>query len=324
MKLRRMLAISLAISIAALVAVLLLVAEEETYSALLKIKPHYLLIAIGIHIFTWVIWGMRIRILSRSVGDAIPLKSTTNIVISSLLPAAITPSHVGGEALRIYLLRKNGVSYGDATAITMGERVLDAVAIFTALPIGLFIFWGVIAGNIVASYILGSSIIFFFILIAIFLYIIIRAKNVEQFIKFFIRSEKWSQKIGEEALKFRSTLLKYFTQAKWITFLGFVCTVAFWILEFIVPSFILLSLGCDPFWAYSIAAQTILVIFILVPITPGGSGMMELITTLLYGAIGVGVILAVFVVIWRFVTYHINIIFGGIFCIKILKEISEI
>lgn len=325
MRLRRLIVLAIAISIAAITLVIFYTSGSSTLGSLLMANPVYLLIATAIHAFTWVIWGARIKVLSKVVGGKISLRNAANIVVCSLLPAAVTPSHIGGEATRIYLLNKNGISYGDATAITLGERVLDAFALFGALPIGWFVFREVLSGSFVLSTIFCSTALLFAVLAIVFIYLVIRAENAERFLKYFLRSEKWSKKIGEEVVKFRNGLMRLFTHGKKALALGFACTVAFWLLEFIVPSFILIGFGFDPSWAYSMAAQTILIVFILVPITPGGSGMMELITFALYGAMGVPpLILGVFILTWRFITYHANIIISAIFDIKILKDIDKL
>ena len=100
-------------------------------------------------------------------------------------------------------------------------------------------------------------------------------------------------------------------------------TAAFWLVAFLIPSFLLLGLGADPIWLYSIAAQFILTIIVAVPITPGGSGIAEVGVTALYHNLVDPAILGVFMLIWRLCTYYLNLIAGGITSVKMISEMSK-
>ncbi|ENO12032.1 hypothetical protein MBGDC06_00555 [Thermoplasmatales archaeon SCGC AB-539-C06] len=70
----------------------------------------------------------------------ISLWESTKIVIANLFLANITPSMAGGEPVRIYLLNKDGLSIGGATASVLGERLLDAIFLLLCVPFALFVF----------------------------------------------------------------------------------------------------------------------------------------------------------------------------------------
>jgi len=99
-----------------------------------------------------------------------------------------------------------------------------------------------------------------------------------------------------------------------------VCTVAFWLLEFMIPSLILLGLGANPIWMFSFMAQFVLMVIAMIPLTPGSSGIVELGIISLYTTFVKSSILGIFVVGWRAMTYYLNIVVGGIISLKILRD----
>jgi len=150
-RLRKWLMIGLAISIVSAILIIIFTVDSETIDSLRQIQPIYLFIAIGVHVLSWFVWGLRMKLLTESLGGKISLWKSTEIVISNLLAAAVTPSHTGGEPVRIHLLSKNGITIGDATAVVFGERLLDALLLGLAAPIALFVFKDVMGHNLPLS-----------------------------------------------------------------------------------------------------------------------------------------------------------------------------
>lgn len=111
----------------------------------------------------------------------ISLWESTKIVIANLFLAGITPSTAGGEPVRVYLLYKDGMTFGCATAAVLGERFIDAIFILIMVPIGLFIFKDIKDLGFI-SIGLTVGVIVFILLLIIFIYIIIRPKKVKSFL----------------------------------------------------------------------------------------------------------------------------------------------
>ncbi|HET8686847.1 MAG TPA: lysylphosphatidylglycerol synthase transmembrane domain-containing protein, partial [Methanosarcina sp.] len=130
---------SILISIISIVFVLIFTLDKTTTEVVREIRPGYILAALGIHLFSFVIWGLRIRSMSSALGHKIDLKTSIEMVISGTFVAALTPSSIGGEPLRIHLLRQKKMPVGQATAVILGERVLDALLILLAVPFSLYL-----------------------------------------------------------------------------------------------------------------------------------------------------------------------------------------
>ena len=133
-------------------------------------------------------------------------------------------------------------------------------------------------------------------------------------------------RISCEVDNFHNSMVLFLTKGK-KTFLGVGgLTVLMWSTGFMVPSLILLSLGLPPFFVESYAAQALLIIIVMLPTTPGSSGVTELGMAALYSVL-LGAsnqyLLGVFVLLHRFITYHMNVICGAIFQYRIFKSITS-
>ena len=102
-----------------------------------------------------------------------------------------------------------------------------------------------------------------------------------------------------------------------------VLTVLLWSTGFMIASMILLGLGLSPFFVESYAAQVLLLIIIMMPTTPGSSGVTELGVVGLYTILIGSSLIGVFVLLFRFITYHMNLIVGAFFQYRIFKSVAS-
>lgn len=297
-----------------------------------KIKYEFFILAVFVHITSWFIWGARLKIISNTVDKKlkISLWRSTKIIIANLFLACITPSMAGGEPVRIHLLKKEGMSIGGATAATLGERLIDAIFILICVPIAFFVFQENIEDyNIKFGVMIG--IIVFMIGVILFAYAIKKPKKVKKFIikinKKFSKTKdkegKIAKKINTEVDNFHKSM-KFFIQESKKTFLiGGILTVLFWSTAFSVASLILLGLNLNPFIIESYAAQILLLVIVMLPTLPGSAGITE------GGIYGLYIILigetfiGIFVLLFRFVTYYLNLIAGSIFQYRIFKSVAS-
>ena len=331
--------ISVTLSIVIIIAILFFTVDAKTLDQLSKtsIKYEFFVVAMLLNILYWVLWGARMKVLANAMDKnvKITLWESTKIVIANLFLACITPSMAGGEPVRIYLLNKDGMSFGCSTAVVLGERLIDAVFILIMVPIALFIFKDIKSLGII-SIGLTIGVIIFIIFVILFIYSIIKPDKTKAFLiylskKFrrFFKKESESKivhRINYEVDEFHKSMYCFSNQNKKLLFLASVLTVMFWSVGFLVPSFILLGLGLPPFFLESFAAQIILLVIIMMPLTPGSSGIAEV---SLYGLYGVligtssNTLIGVFIILYRFISFHMNLIAGAIFQYRIFKSVAS-
>jgi glycosyltransferase 2 family protein len=323
---------SILISILSIAFVLILTMDTTTTAVIREIRPEYLLAALGIHLFSFIIWGLRIKSMSSALGHKIDLITSTEMVISGTFVAALTPSSIGGEPLRIHLLNQKQMPIGKATAVILGERVLDAVLILLVAPFSLYLFHGTISDPRLDVVILLGE-LFSIISLALMLYAVMKPLYVKLAIH---RLVEWtghlggkktghklytlSESIDREIDEFHASIYLFFTEGRTGLYSGLIYTVIYWIVEFSSLPVILMGLNQAPSVLISFAAQVLLMIIIVVPLTPGSSGVAELAAISLFSVFVPANVLGITVAAWRAFTFYTNILVGGFVSFNLLKD----
>ena len=238
----------------------------------------------------------------------------------------------GGEPVRIYLLKKDGLSVGASTASVLGERLLDAIFIIFCVPFGFFVF----RNNIQVGYIqigLSIGILVFLLIILLFILtmkypdkvksLLIKISKKIDKIRKIKTKDKILDRINLEVDNFHKCMIYFITEGKRVFIIAGSLTILYWLTIFMIPSMIFLGLGLQPFFILSYAAQILLIVVIMMPTTPGSSGVTEGFLAGLYSVIIGSSLIGVFILIFRFITFHLNLIVGAIFQYKIFQSLSS-
>jgi glycosyltransferase 2 family protein len=323
--------ISVGFSLAVLIAILYLTINENTITYLRQINPWFLLLAFLTHLLTMCFWAMRVKKMSGSLGYRIGFWYSLNLVFANLLASAITPAQAGGEPVRIHELYKADVPLGDATAIVIMERVLDGIALA-----GLAAFAMIVLTDQWKSLGAVSEIMVFitwiFVVGCLFMfYLAIRRPDV---VKRVVNrctiwlTKTWENSRVEELLKradkeidnFQGATLRFVHTAKGGLIWGMLFTLLYWVSEIVTASLILMGLGQPPLFLESFVIQLILAILMMMPLTPGSSGIAEVGATSMYALFIPASVVGIFVVLWRIVLYYFNIALGILSSIIIVRR----
>ena len=323
--------ISVGFSLLVLVIILYLTINENTVTYLKEINPVFLLLAFVTHILTMCFWAWRVQKMTGSLGYRIGFFYSLNLVFANLLAAAVTPAQTGGEPVRIHELYRAKVPLGDATAIVIMERVLDGIALAFLAAFAMIVLsdqWKSL-GSISEVMV---YITWIFVIGCLFLfYLAIRRpdvvkKIVNRFTRFFTKNwektrvEGLVERADREIDNFNDAVIKFVKSAKGGLLWGMVFTLLYWISEIITASFILVGLGQPPLILESFVIQLILAILMMLPLTPGSSGIAEVGATSMYALFIPASIVGIFVVIWRIVLYYFNIALGILSSIIIVRR----
>jgi uncharacterized protein (TIRG00374 family) len=104
---------------------------------------------------------------------------------------------------------------------------------------------------------------------------------------------------------------------------GSIMTILFWITEFLVASVILVGLGFGPAITDSFFFQILIAVINVIPLTPGSSGVIEISASSLYAFIIPAGSIGIFVLLWRFVTFYLNMVLGAIAGVNIFRREIE-
>jgi len=326
--------ISIGFSLIVLIVILYLTINENTIVYLKEINPYFLLLAFLTHILTMCFWAMRVKKMSLSLGYKIPFLYSLNLVFANLLAAAVTPAQAGGEPVRVHELYRANVPIGDATAVVIMERVLDGIALAGLAAFAMLVLtdqWKMLGAIseimvfITWIFIAGCLILF---------YLSVRRPDVikrvvNRLTRFFAkkwdetRIEKFIVRADKEIDNFHDAIGRFVRTGKTGLLWGFLFTLLYWVSEIVTASLILVGLGQPPLILESFVIQLILAILMMLPLTPGSSGIAEVGATSMYALFIPGSIVGIFVVIWRIVLYYFNIALGVLSSIIIVRREAQ-
>jgi uncharacterized protein (TIRG00374 family) len=283
------------------------------------------------HVFTMCFWACRVQKMTGSLGYRIGFFYSLNLVFANLLAAAVTPAQAGGEPVRIHELYKANVPLGDATAIVIMERVLDGIALAGLAALSMILLtdqWKSL-GRVSEIMVFVTWI---FVVGCLFLfYLAIRRPDVVKKVVnrcTLLLTKTWENKRVEELLaradkeidNFQSATIRFVHTAKAGLLWGMLFTLLYWVSEIVTASLILIGLGQPPLILESFVIQLILAILMMMPLTPGSSGIAEVGATSMYALFIPASIVGIFVVIWRVVLYYFNIALGILSSIIIVRR----
>jgi len=316
--------VSISFSTLVMAGVLYFTVDETTIEYLSRVNPFYLVLAALLHVVSLGFWALRIQKMSGSLGYRVNFKHCFNLVLANMLVAAVTPSQAGGEPVRVHELYRAGVPVGDATAVVIMERILDGI-VLGALGAFAMLFLGSYWSSLTSGF-SGVSILMYAAWISVTLFVLVfiySVKNpdyLKRALKWMSRwvDRRWHLKrleslletIDREVDNFNKGLVKFVNHGKSGLVWGMFFTLLFWFSEFIIASLILMGLGQPAFLIESFVVQLVIAIIMMIPLTPGGSGVAELGATSLYSLFVPSSIVGVFVLLWRLILYYLNILLG--------------
>jgi hypothetical protein len=323
--------ISIGFSLLVLVIILFLTINENTVQYLREINPVFLLLAFLTHILTMCFWALRVQKMTGSLGYRIGFFYSLNLVFANLLAAAITPAQAGGEPVRVHELYRAKVPIGDATAIVIMERALDGIALAALAAFAMIVLtdqWkslGAISEIMVyITWIFVAGCLFLFYLA------IKRPDTVKQVVNhiagFFTRGwesarvDELVHRADKEIDNFNEAVIKFVKSAKGGLLWGMLFTLLYWLSEICTASLILIGLAQPALVLESFVIQLILAILMMLPLTPGSSGIAEAGAYSMYSLFIPASIVGIFVVVWRVVLYYFNIALGILSSILIVRR----
>lgn len=320
-KLKRGIKISVGISAGVSLIILLLTVERKTWVALGKIRPIGLFLLSAMWVIYTLLDGLRFKILTRAGDREISLRKAIEVILTGNFLAAVTPFQTGGFPVQLYLLNREGINPGKAMAFLAFRGILIYAPIYILAPI-----FGLTFFSFSDSFVMRFLVRYFFIILFIGILIIglsllkpavtekflekIRDRshgNIRRLLDFLIvELEEFRIGLG---LFLKNHNLKHLLLAALISIFSLLFYVG------LVPA-LLYGLGLSPNVPKAMMAQVILMALLLFIPTPGAGGIAEAGGAALYSLICPKHILGVFIVLWRFFTFYLGAIIGGVTTLK--------
>lgn len=270
-----------------------------------------------------VAYMYRIRLLT---DKQLTWRRSFDVIMLWEFASAVTPSVVGGSAAALFIVTKEGIRPGRATAIVMITALLDELFYIVMVPLVILVAGTSQLFKSETSYLfvntkLGMQGVFIlgylFILVLTliisygifikprgFKWILLRVFKIP-----FLR--KWRQQAGQAGDDIITTSAEM--RNKPLIFWIRACTATFfsWTARFWVVNFLILSITPVGQHFLIFARQLVMWVIMLISPTPGSSGVAEfLFSDFLGDFIPVGLTVAV-ALLWRLVSYYPYIIIGA-------------
>ncbi len=284
----------------------------------------FLLGAIILMLMRDLAYMYRIRLLS---DNKLSWKQSFQVILLWEFSSALTPSVVGGSAVALYILTKEGISPGRTTAIVLITAFLDELFYVVMVPVvfliagfeklftsqGEYLFLDTPLG-ITSIFLVGYLFIVVLILIIygaiffrpdIFNWILVRIFSF----KILKKRKQWAINTGQDIMT-TSKEMKGKPFSFWLKAFG--ATVASWTARFWVVNLLILTITQvdDHFLIY--ARQLIMWVIMLISPTPGGSGIAEYIFGGFLGEFIPTGMAPAMALLWRLISYYSYLIIGAI------------
>lgn len=262
---------------------------------------------------------IRLRVLS---FQSFSWRQATENILLWELSSALTPSVVGGSAVAVVILKRDGMRWGKSLATVFATALMDEAFYLFAVPI-VFVLATVGGQSIFPEglesvawvSLFGVAYAFIATLTTIILlglvirpqgtYSVIQwARTTWLFRRWSNRMDAWSSDLLEASRNIRSASWRYWMQ-------GFAATCSSWTARFATLNMVLLIFYPSLDHVAVMARQLILWLVLSISPTPGSTGAAELgLPAFLHDLTGLAYIAAV-VLIWRTFTYFIYLVAGA-------------
>jgi|GEM_PF-5683926 len=271
------------------------------------LNPNAIAAIIIFQVASWTLSSVRTRIVAENERIKLSLAESFKINMIYMFYVLLTPSSIGGEPVKIKLLKNLCKSYGKASAVVCIEKYCDFTALLSIALALLIITKDVMLLTPIAFLSVALALLLLSIHVPQLLLKRIKRKRIRDIVEDFSRAKDI----------FFSTPLSCFLKS-------FLLSITSTVLNFLTLSLVLIALGYAPYILLCIEAQLILYVFGFLFITPGGSGFTELgIAYFLLSALPKNVV-GVAVALWRVLTYFFTLLIGMVINVRYLTKSSKV
>ncbi len=290
-----------------------------------KMNFLWLFIAIIYVMLYLFVRAINLNMILKQFNKNFSIVNTFKIVLSTSFFDSITPFSSGGQPAQIYLLNKSGFKIADSTNSVIQHSIVYQIAlvIFGIIAIILNSIYNILGdNNLLRNFIIiGFSVNIAVVVLLVFfsfskkinLKLLTGIINLLGRFKIIKKPEEVKKNIEKNMDKFVSNSKQLFKNYKLLVSGVFLCLIGFFFL-YSIPLYI--SFGLNDFNNFNflntlVSSSYVMMIGSFIPI-PGGSGGIEYGFIKFFGNFISGSRLKAMMLIWRFVTYYLIIIIGGI------------
>ncbi|MDI3316077.1 MAG: lysylphosphatidylglycerol synthase transmembrane domain-containing protein [Bacillota bacterium] len=320
--LRRGLLLSLGLSIAGVVLLLVVGGGRRALEALFYVEPAWYLAAVALIFLAWGLRTWRITVLARALGHPMPVGRSWTFYLASVFVSHVTPSSSGGLPALLALIIRDGMPAGRASALVFLESTLTALVFAVAAP--LLILVGPVA-HLAPDLRAGlETLVTAFIGVALLLLALLLwpAALGGAFLRLVVnrpllrllgreRGARWNRGVRREVRRF-TVAMRWMLVRRWPALLVTVLlSLLYWAVYLAILPALMAGLGVRFTWYAPLAVQLLFNLVQPAIPTPGGSGGAEILFAYLLRGLVPAELVSPLVLLWRSVTFYLSVAVGG-------------
>lgn len=305
---------------------------KDILNALSKVKIIYLIIGILFVFISKCLIGIIVYLIAKKEHKDVSLKKMINIEIIYPFFAGITPGSSGGESFEILYMKQTGIPYGKATSVTIQKYILYQISliIVNAIALILNIFTDIIPKSGLVNFAVTINFLFNISLLTI-LFLLAYNKKFNHFImkrglsflckiKVIKDLEKTQNKLDSYLDNFDDGVDKLKEDKKlFIKLILISMSSLIFLIGAAIPVARSLNINSISILNLFVLAAYVKMISLLI-VTPGNSGAAEYSFIYLFTGLLLEDDIMAYMLVWRFVTYYIPLITGGVLAMTWRKE----
>jgi len=318
--------IFVALSVITYTLLLVFTATKKTWAAFKEIDIVFLPIVLILLSLYLVFESFRIRLIAKAIsGKWIPFGRCSQVIFCGAFLSAVTPFQAGGAPLQIYVLNKAGLKVSSALLLLLFRALFYLTGMLIFLPFIMPFFRTEYSGK--SMQILSRYSIFAYLFLFSLLFLVL---FMPKFLKKMIysltfRKRKKTRMTGimfrilREIKRSRYRLFDFIKNKKLYALGIIITTIIVYIPNYSIAYFILKGLSINVPYFDTIFRQVFLLFAAFFFPTPGAEGIIEGGFAVLFYSSVPQYLIGMFAILWRFVTYHLVVIVGGILTLRVLN-----
>ncbi len=320
---RKGLRVFFGLSIASIAVVFIFTSSKETLSALKRVEPLYLLLAVLVMNGDWFGAGLRLFILSRRRTKKIGYVACLKAALANTFMGAVTPSQTGGGPAQIYVLYKEGMPVVEAMSISLMTFLTTVV--FLVLSTGTIILLNLDSSlsNQTLRFLFRYGVSLFLIIGVLVIVFIAKPDLLRRVMtlffnflskfrkKHFLRPGGKANEIIDAVDRCHKIMVFYFTRAWPAMIVAVLITGAIFFVKFFTAFLIVKGLGVEASVWEVISIQILITLATYFCPTPGATGAAELGSAVLMASIVPVELIMLYVVLWRAIVAYTAVILGA-------------
>ena len=294
----------------------LMTADRQVLASVLHFSPLSFALAMLLSIVPWFTGSLRLLMWSRFLGNSIDFPAVFKIAIGAELGAAVSPPLIGGSAVKIGMLMRQGFTGGTALSLSVMENIEDTIFFLVMVPLALTITssWDLPQVGTVLAGLWNSTLWMLLAGIGVCLgatFLLMKRKS--------FNAKPWlsslatlKDKLGAAYSNFTTTYHRITREGKSIFLVTMALTSLQWFCRYSIISLLLASMGIPVRPILFMVLQVfVFALMTLVP-TPGAAGGAEVMFSLMYRSFLPAGAIGLVTAGWRFLTFYFLLLLAAV------------